>query len=88
MAFVGDVVLLADELVVLENIKLLAGQQLFSAHHTREAVQVKHFVPCFPDQVTGRDALRAPVAFGTVPPATQIRKHPSITCNTNNTVLC
>lgn len=49
----GFVVVLADEFVVVEDVELLAGAQLFTAHQTREAVQVEHFVARLAHQVRG-----------------------------------
>jgi hypothetical protein len=68
----GDVVLLADELVVVEHVEFLARAQLLATHHARKTVQVKHFVPRLAHQVARRDTLRTASALGAVPPA---RKH-------------
>lgn len=64
----GQVVLLADELVVVEHVELLAGAQLLPADEAREAVQVEHFVSRFAHQVRGADALTATAALRTVTP--------------------
>ena len=66
----GDVVLLADELVIVQHVELLPGAELLAAHHAGEAVQVEHLVPGLPHQVAGRDPLRTAPALGAVPPAT------------------
>lgn len=57
MPFPGDVVLFADEFVVVEDVKLFARGKLFSTDHTGEAVEVEHFVPGLPDQVLWRNTL-------------------------------
>lgn len=64
-----EVVVLADELVVIQNVKLLAGAELLATHEAREAVEVEHLVPCFAHQVTGGYALQTPAALGAVSPA-------------------
>jgi hypothetical protein len=68
----GDVVFLADELVVIQHIEFLARTQLLATHHARKAVQVKHFISRLAHQVARRDTLRTASALGAVPPA---RKH-------------
>jgi hypothetical protein len=45
--FSAEVVVLADELIVVEDVEFFAGAQLFSTYKTRETVQVEHFVPRF-----------------------------------------
>jgi hypothetical protein len=47
----GDVVLLADELVVVQHVEFLARAQLLATHHARKAVQVEHFIPRLTHQV-------------------------------------
>ena len=64
------VVILADELVVVQHVQLLARGQLLAAHHAGEAVEVVHLVARPPHQVVGGDALAAAPALGAVPPAT------------------
>jgi hypothetical protein len=68
----GDVVLLADELVVVQHVQFLASAQLLATHHARKAVQVKHFISRLAHQVARRDTLRTASTLGAVPPA---RKH-------------
>lgn len=63
-----EVVLLAYELVVVQDVELLAGGELLPADQAGEAVEVEHLVPCLPHQVAGRDALAAAAALGAVPP--------------------
>lgn len=58
-----DVVLLADELVVVEDVQLLAGAQLLLAHEAGEAVQVKNLVPRFSHEILGVYALRTAAAL-------------------------
>lgn len=70
----GDVVFLADELVVVQHIQLLARAQLLAANHAREAVEVEHLLTSLAHQVAGRDALRTTSALGSVPPASRCNK--------------
>jgi hypothetical protein len=74
MRLAGDVVLLADELVVVQHIELLARAELLATHHAREAVEVKHLLASLAHQVARRDTLRTASALGAVPPA---NKHDS-----------
>lgn len=67
--FPGDVVLFADELVVIQDVEFLARRQLFPTNHARETVEVEHFVAGLAHQVAGWDALGAAVALGAVSPA-------------------
>jgi hypothetical protein len=75
MRLAGDVVFLADELVVIQHVEFLARAQLLATHHTRKAVQVKHFISRLAYQVARRDTLRTASAFRAVPPA---RKHNTV----------
>lgn len=43
-----QVVIFADELVVVQHVKLLAGGQLLPTNQAREAVEVEDLVPRFP----------------------------------------
>lgn len=65
----GDVIFLADELVVVQDVELLSRAQLLATHHARKAVQVEHFVSRLAHQVARRDTLRTASALGAVPPA-------------------
>lgn len=65
----AQVVVLADEFVLVDDVELLARRQLLVTNHAGETVQVKDFAPRFAHQVRRRDALRAPGAFGTESPA-------------------
>jgi hypothetical protein len=67
----GDVVFLADELVVVQHVELLARAQLLATHHARKAVQVKHFISRLAHQVARWDTLRTASALGAVPPASE-----------------
>lgn len=60
-----QVILFTDELVLINDVELLAGGKLLVAHHAGEAVEVKHFAPGSPNQIAWRDALRTTRAFGT-----------------------
>lgn len=71
MRLAGDVVLLADELVVVQHIELLARAQLLATHHAREAVEVEHLLPSLTHQVARRDTLRTASALGAVPSASK-----------------
>lgn len=62
------VVLLAHELELVQDVQLLAGGQLFVAHHAREAVEVKHFALGPAHQVAGQDPLSAAVTLGAKSP--------------------
>lgn len=64
-----QVVLLADEGVVVEYVELLACAHLLPTDQTGEAVQVENLVPCLPHQVRRIDALRAAGALCSVTPA-------------------
>lgn len=64
----ADVVVLADELVLIQDVQLLPGGELFPAHHAREAFQMEHLVPRAPYQVVRRDSLRTAATFRTEPP--------------------
>lgn len=64
----GDVVVLADELVVVKDVELLSGGELLPAYHAGEAVEVEDFVPRFTDEVRRGDPLKAATAFGAITP--------------------
>ena len=63
-----DVIVLADELIVVQHVQLLAGADLLPTDAAREAVQMEHLVARFPHQVRRCDALPATAALGTVAP--------------------
>lgn len=67
-AAVTHVIFFTDELVLVDDVKFLAGGELFVAHHAGETVQVKDFAPGPSDQVARRDALRATCTLGTKTP--------------------
>lgn len=67
----AEVVLLADELVVVQHVELLAGGELLPAHQAGEAVEVEHFFFGLPHQVAGRDALAAAAALRAISPETK-----------------
>lgn len=64
-----DVICFADEFVLVQHVELFPSGELLTAHHTREAFQVKHLVTCTTYQVVGRDPFRATAALGAVSPA-------------------
>lgn len=67
--FAQHKIVLADELVVVQHVQLLAGAELLPADAAREAVEVEDFVARFPHQVGRCDAVAAAAALGAVPPA-------------------
>lgn len=67
--FARQVVLLADELVVVQNVELLAGAHLFPTHQAGEAIQVENLVPRLPHEVLRIYPLQATAALGAVPSA-------------------
>lgn len=62
---VTQVILFTNELVLVDDVELLAGGKLLVTHHAREAVEVKDFASRSPHQIAWRYALRTPRAFGT-----------------------
>lgn len=82
MRLAGDVVLLADEFVVIQHIEFFARAQLLATHHAREAVEVKHLLPSLAHQVARRDTLRTTSTLGAVPPAS--KQQPRRFRTTNN----
>lgn len=62
---VTQVILFANELVLVDDVEFLSGGKLLVTHHAGEAVEVKHFASSSPNQITRRDALRTTGAFGT-----------------------
>lgn len=69
MSLAEQVVLLANELIVVQHVQLLASAQLFPTNTTRKAVQVEHLVPGFSHEVRWRQPLSAAPAFRSVSPA-------------------
>lgn len=67
--FAQHEVVLADELVVVQHVQLLAGAELLSTDAAREAVEVEDLVTRFPHQVRWGDAVPAAAALGAVSPA-------------------
>merc|ERR1712038_1121737 len=57
------VVLLADKLGVVDDVELLPGEELFTAHKAGEALQVEHLVAGLPDQVLRTYTLPTPTAL-------------------------
>lgn len=62
---VTQVILFTNELVLVDDVELLASGELLVTHHAGEAVQMKHFASRSPNQIAWRDALRTTRAFGT-----------------------
>lgn len=61
-----QIVVLADKLIVIQHVELLAGAQLLAANAACEAVQVEHLIPRLTHQVRGRNPLTAAAALGAV----------------------
>ena len=64
-----QVVLLADELVVVQDVELLSGAHLLPTHQAGEAIQVENLVPRLPHEILGAYPLEATAAFRAVSPA-------------------
>lgn len=67
--FAQHEIVLADELVVVQHVQLLAGAELLATDAAREAVEVEDFVARFPHQIRRCDAVAASAAFRAVSPA-------------------
>ena len=65
----GQVVLLADELVVVQDVELLSGAHLLPTHQAGEAIQVENLVPRLPHEILRAYPLEATAAFRAVSPA-------------------
>lgn len=68
-----QVVLLADELVVVQDIELLSGAHLLPTHQAGEAIQVENLVSRLPHEILRAYPLEATAAFRPVSPATERR---------------
>lgn len=66
--FARQVVLLADKLVVVQDVELFAGAHLLPTHQAGEAIQVENLVPRFPHKVLRVYPLEAAAALGAVSP--------------------
>lgn len=64
----GEIILFAYKLVVVQDVELFAGGQLFPTHEAREAVEVEHLLASFADEIGRRDAVPATTAFCSVSP--------------------
>lgn len=69
MSLAEQIVLLANKLIVVQHVQLLARAQLFPTNTTRKAVQVEHLVPSFSHEVRWRQTLPTATAFRSVSPA-------------------
>lgn len=65
-----QVVLLAHELVVVQDVELLSGAHLLPTHQAGEAIQVENLVPCLPHEILRAYPLQAAAALRAVTPAT------------------
>lgn len=72
--FARQVVLLADEFVVVQDVELLAGAHLLPTHQAGEAIQVENLVPRLPHKVLRIYPLEATAAFGAVSPENTKKK--------------
>jgi len=61
-----QIVVLADELIVVQHVELLTCAQLLAADAAGEAVQVEDLVPGLSHQIRRRDTLATPTALGAV----------------------
>lgn len=77
-----QVVLLADELVVVQDVELLSGAHLLPTHQAGEAIQVENLVPRLPHEILRAYPLEATAAFRAVSPAN--RNEPAKRANVNN----
>lgn len=76
----GEIILFAYKLVVVQDVELFAGGQLFPTHEAREAVEMEHLFASLADQVRRRDAVPTTTAFCTVSP---VNKGHNFKCNLN-----
>lgn len=65
-----QVVLLADELVVVQDVELLSRAHLLPTHHAGEAIQVENLVLRLPHEILRAYPLQATAALRPVTPAT------------------
>lgn len=63
-----QVVLLADELVVVQDVELLAGAHLLPTDQAGETIQVENLVPRLPHEILRVYPLKAAAALGAVSP--------------------
>lgn len=68
MSLAEQIVLLANELIVVEHVQLLASAQLFPTNTARKAVQVEHLVARLSHEVRWRQSLSTAPAFRSVSP--------------------
>lgn len=61
--FAQQIVVLADELIVVKHVQLLAGAQLLAANAAREAVQMEHLVARLSHQIRRCNALATAAAL-------------------------
>lgn len=64
----GEIILFAYKLVVVQDVELFAGRQLFPTHETREAVEMEHLLTSFAYEVRWGDAVATTTAFCSVSP--------------------
>lgn len=67
-----QVVLLANKLVVVEDVKFFAGRQLLPTDKAGEAVEVEHFLAGLSDEVRRRYAVPTAAALRSVSPVGEI----------------
>lgn len=47
MSFTQHIIVFTNKLIIIQNIQLFTGTQLFSTYTARKAIQMKHFVTRF-----------------------------------------
>lgn len=63
MSFAEQVVVLADEFVIVEDVELFTSAELLATNAAGETVEVEYFVTGLSDKVRGSDTLTATAAF-------------------------
>lgn len=66
--FTQQIIILADEFIVVQHIELFASAELFAADATCKAIEVEYFVARLTYEIGGSDALTAATAFCAVAP--------------------
>ena len=73
IGFKIEVILLAEKLVFIHNIKFFSSAELFPAEVADEALEVEDLVPGLPHQVRGGDAVQTAATPRPVQPAGGVR---------------
>lgn len=61
--FAQQIVVLADELIVVQHVQLLPGTQLLAANAACEAIQMEHLIAWLPHQIRWCNALATAAAL-------------------------